>query len=307
MINDYKSFKEKEENIPANIADAETSNNIKSLQTKLENQKSEFTQIDNTRKKDTEIYRAKISKIEEDMNKLKTDMENTRNKLSKHYASLSNVETNIDATSTESVTHTLANHTREKEIDLLICMDSNITTLHHILINIGTNDIETKTANQVYKEITEIIDILKSKYPGIKIIICEVTPRADEKDDDVIICNRMLNEYAPRVDNLFIVNHSNLRDENYSLFSDTKHVKERCIPKLAKNIKIGLRQAYYGKQNENRYDRENKYRYTSRENLSDFNRMDNTKPQSNGNNAENSLKLKILDAFKQSMDSVFGG
>ena len=54
--------------------------------------------------------------------------------------------------------------------------DTDITTLYHILINIGTNDIE-KSPNQVQEEIIEIIDILKNKYPGIKIVMCEITPR----------------------------------------------------------------------------------------------------------------------------------
>ena len=111
-------------------------------------------------------------------------------------------------------------HSIEKERDLLICMDSNskyinfrklwttrnserkrcytlaqlhqvilnsdIKTLHHILINIGVNDTDTKSGVDVFEEIKDNIGLIKRKYPDIKIILCELTPRKDERDVHVI-------------------------------------------------------------------------------------------------------------------------
>ena len=53
----------------------------------------------------------------------------------------------------------------------------------------------------------------------------ELTPRNDEKDCKVILCNRMLNSYARTQENIYMVDHSNLRDP-YSKFRDETY-KER--------------------------------------------------------------------------------
>ena len=64
--------------------------------------------------------------------------------------------------------------------------NSNITKLNYILINIGVNDIETKSGEEVLEEIKGNINLLKSKYPNIKIILCEITPM-----NDIRACNIM--------------------------------------------------------------------------------------------------------------------
>ena len=112
----------------------------------------------------------------------------------------------------------------EKEVDLLICMDSNsrymdfrklwmlrnsertqylnqlsqyihdsdIKKQNYILINTGLNDIDTKSGIQVFSEIKKTINLIKTKYPNTKIIMCEVTPRDDIRDVHVIECNKLV-------------------------------------------------------------------------------------------------------------------
>ena len=89
-----------------------------------------------------------------------------------------------------------------------------------------------------------IIETLKTKYPGIKIILSEITPRKDEKDETVKEYNNLLCNLYEKEPNIFIVYHKNLRDDNYSKHYDEKHIHKRAIPLFASNIKRALRNAY---------------------------------------------------------------
>ena len=185
----------------------------------------------------------------------------------------------------------------EKEVDLLICMDSNskhinfrklwtlrnskrsrcytldqlheyirksdITKLNHILINIGCNDIDKKSGEEVFLEIQENVKLLRTKYPNIKIILCEVTPRKDERDQQVMECNRLIHEYASKDENIFIADHSNLRENSYAMLKDTKHVSEYKIGMFVVNIKKALCAAYgkpyIGRRRNEEYSTNNAY------------------------------------------------
>ena len=161
--------------------------------------------------------------------------------------------------------------TRNKIVDLLICKDSNfrhidyrklwtvrnsvrkttsglsdvenfiqqtnISTLNHILIHTGVNDIDELTGIQVFNKIAHVIHQVKSKYPGVKIIISEITPRKDELDCEVLACNKMLNAYAATQDHVYVADHSNLRDENFTYHRNIKHIKENKIANFAANLK----------------------------------------------------------------------
>ena len=115
--------------------------------------------------------------------------------------------------------------------------DTDITTLHHILISMGVNDLDEGSGIQLFNTFSRLINQLKTRYPGIKIIMCEITPpppppRDDERDEEVLKCNRMMNSYVSSQENIYVAYHSNLRDETFSLFRDNKHIKESKIPKI---------------------------------------------------------------------------
>lgn len=121
---------------------------------------------------------------------------------------------------------------------------TDIRKLNHILINTGVNDIDNKSAEEIAEEFKNIIQLLKNKYIGIKIIISEITPRKDGKDKDVIECNRILADICNGDENVFLISHENLRDSSYSKLYDTKHIHYRAIGLFVSNIKQTLRKAY---------------------------------------------------------------
>ena len=125
-----------------------------------------------------------------------------------------------------------------------ILEEERFNDLEAILISCGCNDMDRKDGLDVFNEMVETILMVRRMYPFIKIIISEVTPRNDERDSEVILCNERLNERVTQMENVVIINHSNLRDENMSMFSDAKHIKENDIKVYAGNIKTGLRKAF---------------------------------------------------------------
>ena len=117
--------------------------------------------------------------------------------------------------------------------------------VEYFLISVGTNDTDTKDPETIRNEYESIINLLQEKYPGIKIIVSEVTPRKYNKDNEVVILNKLLGDMCKHNDSLFLVDHSNFRnDTTYSYMFDDKHIHKRAIWQFAGNIKRALRKAY---------------------------------------------------------------
>ena len=129
------------------------------------------------------------------------------------------------------------------EIDNIINGSVFYRNLKYILINVGVNDIDENSGVSVFNRIRETIENIQDKYT-VKIILGEITPRKDDKDDDVKTCNRIISEYAGDKPDIFVAYHSNLRDDNGSFLFDNKHIKNNCIARFAANLKIALRKAY---------------------------------------------------------------
>ena len=53
--------------------------------------------------------------------------------------------------------------------------------------------------------------------------------------------NLVLAQYIDSIESGTLVKHDNLRDPDWSLFHDVKHIKKRSIPKFVRNLKQGLR------------------------------------------------------------------
>ena len=319
-------------------------------------------------------YDPKIKSIEEEISKLRRELENMKK------ASLRNTvlpaELSIRNETTISSGERLLGNSA-KEIDLLICKDSNfrhidyrklwtiknserrscsnlkdvgklindtdITTLHHILISTGVNDLDEASGIELFNTFSRLINQLKTKYPGIKIIMCEITPHDDERDEEVLKCNRMINSCVSSQANIYVAYHSNLRDDTFSLFRDNKHIKESKIAKFASNIKRAMRTAYgiidpnsshsnltctynnksYASQPSFNWHGRNQIkaapsRSFTQQTRPDINTrligitngygncVDHTNMNTNPNTTSNSiLKQKIVDAFTQSMNSLF--
>ena len=112
------------------------------------------------------------------------------------------------------------------------------------VINVGANDVNRQTGRQVFADIKKNVETLKTKYPDIKIILAELTPRKDAKDSHINTCNQLINEWAPGQDNIVIANHANLREDKNRFLEDNKHVARKQIGTFVVNLKRALCEAY---------------------------------------------------------------
>ena len=200
----------------------------------------------------------------------------------------------------------------KRDLDLLICIDSNrkhinwrkfwtidgtekfycgslytlkekiinakqINSVKYVLINVGVNDLDTQDAEEVYEKMEDVVNIIREKYKDCKIIISEITPRTDDRDNEVIKCNTLINQMSKNKEFIFIARQSNLRDDNGTMFDDAKHITRNAIPKFVANIKRVLEKAYGIERNQRAntrnlnsyYDRSNRnlnYRNMYRDN-----------------------------------------
>ena len=120
----------------------------------------------------------------------------------------------------------------------------NATDVKYFLISVGTNDIDTKEPTDIITEYTDIVDLLRRKYPGIKIIINELPPRKEQYDDKVTHMNRLLGDLCWQNDFLSLVDQSKLRENIETTMYDDIHVHMRSFYLYAGNIKRALRKAY---------------------------------------------------------------
>ena len=121
---------------------------------------------------------------------------------------------------------------------------ARIVKVNHILINVGCNDLDRKNCRQVFNDLQELVSKIKNKWENIKFIISEITPRRDHRDNDVIEFNDLLFTYAKNRDDTTIAFHHNLRDSNWSMFHDAKHIRQEKIPIFAANIIRALKKSY---------------------------------------------------------------
>ena len=120
----------------------------------------------------------------------------------------------------------------------------DLSALEAILVSCGVNDSDYMEGEEVHKHFISTIDSIRQRFPHIKILVSELTPRNDDKDPRVVICNRLLEESICAMENVILIKHSNLRDSNWSNFRDSKHIKKESISIYASNIKRGLRMAF---------------------------------------------------------------
>lgn len=131
-----------------------------------------------------------------------------------------------------------------REVNTFIQSMKPHSKLKYFFISVGCNDIDTAPADVVLEKITNIVKSLREKYPGIKIILSEITPRMDDLDFQVQEVNTLLNQYIMRSNDIFIVRNGNMRDPDFFIPNDNKHFKQSCIARFAANIKRALNKAY---------------------------------------------------------------
>ena len=130
------------------------------------------------------------------------------------------------------------------QVKNIVTETTNYKNLKYFLISVGCNDLDTEDPTTVFNNIRGLVSQLAERYPQIKVIIAEITPRMDDKDPMVIATNDMINEYAQNSNQIYVIKNSNLRDPYYFYRGDSKHIRKACIGRFAANIKYTLRLAY---------------------------------------------------------------
>ena len=118
-----------------------------------------------------------------------------------------------------------------------------LSRLKYFFISVGTNDLEKSTPHELFTEINKFVTKVWERYPDVKFILSEVTPRTDRIDARVKEVNVLLQQFAQGFDSIFLTKNSNLRDPR-NFFPDGKHLKHDIIPLFVSNIKRALREAY---------------------------------------------------------------
>ena len=179
--------------------------------------------------------------------------------------------------------------------------------LEHILINVGVNDSDLSSAEEIHKSMQEIVTRLQIDHPSLKIILCELTPRCDKRDTEVLKCNALLHKTYDNEENVFMVVHSNLRDPKHSLYRDTKHIHKDGIAKFASNLKNGLRAAYgisrWGRSNNEPLKDHNIDNRNYHENMYDNKRP--VQPQFEKDSKKKQAK-HLMEQFIRLIDEVIG-
>ena len=169
-------------------------------------------------------------------------------------------------------------NTADEKLDLLICFDSNwqhvdrrklwkvngselkrcgtlfdvsrvitsssIKQLLHLLLHVGTNDLDNKDHKQVFGELELLLEAIRLKFPGISIVISELLPRNDHRDAEVKLFNQVLMDYVLNHQDVTIARHHNMRDPGYSMFYDEKHIKDTAVSRFSANLIRALLKSY---------------------------------------------------------------
>ena len=120
--------------------------------------------------------------------------------------------------------------------------ETTYPNLKYLLLSVGVNDTDDVDGHLVAERITELVDVVHNQYPEVKIILNEFTPGMDDRDGEVMKCNKALVPIAAQDDLLFLAKQTNLRDKSF--FRDNKQVKGEKIGRYVANIKTALRNAY---------------------------------------------------------------
>ena len=147
------------------------------------------------------------------------------------------------------------------DVEGIVKADNRNRSVQYVLINVGVNDIDTKSVEEVSDQVKKVCDLIRTRYGNPKIILAEITPRMDEKDAQVIECNTLINEYIESTDYISVAKHSRLRTPDGKHYHDDKHITKYAVAIFCASLKRALRTAYGIQTNEFSSDRRyNNYR-----------------------------------------------
>ena len=158
------------------------------------------------------------------------------------------------------------------EIEDIIREDRSNRKIQYVVLSIGVNDVDVKSAEEVFEQLQVVIDLIRSKYGETKIVIGELTPRKDERDEQVKRCNELIKTLTDEHNYLFLAKQQRLRTSDWRHYRDDKHITKFAAPLFVSSLKNALRDAYgiprRTPENHNRFDNRGpsstRERYTGR-------------------------------------------
>ena len=130
------------------------------------------------------------------------------------------------------------------ETETIIDTDEVTRKIDYVVISIGVNDLDTKSAEEVLTQLKRVIELLRNKHEHPKVIISEATPRRDDRDDELKKYNDILKEYVDEHDYLFLAKQSKLRTEDGRHYYDDKHFTQYAVAIFVASLKWAMRAAY---------------------------------------------------------------
>lgn len=112
--------------------------------------------------------------------------------------------------------------------------DSNLNRPSHIIIHVGTNDIEQSSVDSCASQFQALIEATSQKYPSSKILISSLLKRRDATDHRRSDLNSRLGLICSPFPNVHLVNNENIP---HDYLHDNKHLKKRKIGALVTNLK----------------------------------------------------------------------
>ena len=112
--------------------------------------------------------------------------------------------------------------------------ESDLGIPSHIIIHVGTNDIEHNPPDSCQSQFQEMVRLTAQKYPSSKVLISSLLKRSDDKDTLRMDLNAKLGPICVPFPNVHVVNNENI-PEDY--LYDKKHLKKRKIGTLVSNLK----------------------------------------------------------------------
>jgi hypothetical protein len=115
-----------------------------------------------------------------------------------------------------------------------------------IVITCGTNDIDHKPGERVASELINIVKRVRKEHPQSKLVVSEATPRSRTRDDQIQTCNYILHQRLQTDNYVTIAEQHGLRNADWSLYEDDKHISREHINTYAGNLKLAMRKARKG-------------------------------------------------------------
>ena len=129
-------------------------------------------------------------------------------------------------------------------MESVIHADKRTKSVKYILISVGVNDADTKSAEEIFEQAKKVVELAKHRYGNPKIVLAEATPRNDERDTVVKEYNDMIKSMTESTENMFLTQLSTLRTDDWRHYHDSKHITNFAVPIYCARIKRALREAY---------------------------------------------------------------